>query len=156
MATSAPEKVVPIISSLTSGPLGVPHLPRLWAKLTLAGAGRLPEGHSECGSGFDQVVLTNLHLEREATMQFVRDRKPTYIQFEEWVLQQNNGRIDPQDIAKIEQTIRGYQHNDNMQQSIRGACGITDTNIKDAATLNLMEDLNDLHAQSSGKQAAAQ
>ncbi len=29
-------KVIPLISSDTAGPLGAIHLPRLWAKLTLA------------------------------------------------------------------------------------------------------------------------
>ncbi len=150
------DKVVPIISSLTVGPLGVPQLPRLWTKLTLAAAGRLPEGYSECGQGFDQMVLTNLHLNRDEVVQYVRENKPTYVEFEQWVLDKNNGRIDPQDVANIDRSIREYRHRDELSQSIRTSCGITDAGVKDGATLNLLEDLNDLHAQTTGKQAARQ
>ncbi|MBV8222137.1 MAG: DUF5069 domain-containing protein, partial [Candidatus Eremiobacteraeota bacterium] len=38
-------QVIPIISSSTAGPLGAIHLPRLWAKLTLDAAGKLPEDY---------------------------------------------------------------------------------------------------------------
>ena len=90
---------VPLVSSGTAGPLKAIHLPRLWLKLTLSAAGKLPEGYDECGAGFDAMTISALGLDRDKVIDFVKRTKPTYIQFEEWVVAQNGGRIDP---AKVE------------------------------------------------------
>jgi len=140
-------KVVPHISSATAGPLGALHLPRLWAKLTLGAAGKLPEDYDECGTGFDQMTLTNLNLDRSKTMEYVRAQKPTYLQFERWVVQQNGGKLDPQAVQKHNDAIRGYNHNDELAAKMRSACGLDDANVKDAVTLNNLEDLDSLHQQ---------
>ena len=50
--------IVPLISSGSHGPLGVVHLPRLWSKLTLDAAGKLPPGYDSCGDGFDAMTLS--------------------------------------------------------------------------------------------------
>jgi hypothetical protein len=69
---STATKLIPIISSQTTGPLGVAHLPRLWTKLTLGFAGQLAEGWDQCGPGFDQLTLSDLGLDRDAVMEYVR------------------------------------------------------------------------------------
>lgn len=143
-------KIVPHISSDTAGPLGAIHLPRLWAKLSLAAAGWLPEDYDECGTGFDQMTLTNLHLDRDKTIEFVRSQRPTYVQFERWAIEQNGGSVDPQTIRKHNESIRGYNHGDELASKMRDACGLTDTNVKDAVTLNNLEDLDSLHQQITG------
>lgn len=144
-------KVVPLVSSGTAGPLGAIHLPRLWAKLTLASAGLLADGYDECGHGFDQMTIANLNLDRQKTIDYVKNSHPTYIQFERWVIEQNGGKIDRAVVEKHNAAIRGYNHGDELAAGMRKASGITDETIKDAVTLNTLEDLDELHKQATGR-----
>ncbi len=147
MPTVTLEHVVPLISSDTAGPLGAIHLPRLWTKLTLAAAGVLPDGYDECGKGFDQMTLDALGLDRQKTMEFIKNNRPKYIEFEEWVLAQNGGSISPDRIKKHNDAVRGYHHADDLAGKMRSSSGIKNATIKDAVTLNTIEDLDDVHAQ---------
>jgi hypothetical protein len=149
--TGKREQIVPLVSSDTAGPLGAIHLPRLWAKLTLGAAGRLPEGYDECGPGFDQMVLTNFGLDRQKTMEYVRTNKPTYMQFEQWVVQQNGGSISQNKIRKHNEAVRSYCHGDDLAKNMRTASGISDSQISDAVTLNKMDDLDEFHRRVTGK-----
>jgi hypothetical protein len=139
--------VIPGTSSGTAGPLGAIHLPRLWAKLTLASAGLLPADYDECGAGFDQMTLDALNLDKEKTIAFIRASKPSYMRFEEWVVAQNGGKLDDAVIRKHNDAIRAYHHSDDLAAKMRASSGIKDPKIKDAVTLNLIEDLDELHKQ---------
>ncbi len=147
MPTVTLQRVVPITSSSTAGPLGAIHLPRLWLKLTLAAAGLLPESYDECGKGFDQMTLDALGLDRQKTIDFVRNNKPKYIAFEEWVVAQNGGSISKDRVDKHNAAVRGYNHSDELASKMRASSGIKDASIKDAVTLNTIEDLDDVHDQ---------
>jgi hypothetical protein len=150
-STSTKSTIVPLISSDSAGPLGAVHLPRLWAKLTLGAAGMLPQGYDECGKGFDQMTLSALNLDRQRTIDYVRANKPTYMQFERWVIEQNDGSISPDAIRKHNEAIRSYCHSDELASSMRGASGIADASITDAVTLNKVEDLDEFHKQVTGR-----
>jgi hypothetical protein len=143
-------KVVPLISSDTAGPLGAIHLPRLWAKLTLDTAGLLPDDYHACGPGFDQMTITALGLDRDKVIAFVRERKPTYVQFEEWVLAQNGGSISREKIEAHNKAVRGYNHGHELAVGMRKASGVKSESVGDAVTLNTLEDLDALHAQVKG------
>ena len=137
--------VVPLVSSGTAGPMGAIHLPRLWLKLSLAAAGALPQGYDECGSGFDAMTLSNLGLDRQKTMEFVRQRKPTYMEFEEWVVA--NGKTDKATVEAHNAAIRGYNHGEDLAKNMRSSSKIKDGSISDAVTLNTIEDLDEIHRQ---------
>ena len=140
-------KIVPLISSDTAGPLGVIHLPRLWQKVLLDARGLLPEGHAVCGKGFDQMVLDGLKLDREATLKYLREKFPTYVQFEQWVLLQRGGSLDQNEVRKLNAAIRAYHHDDETRAGILKAAGRGDDgSVKDAVRLNALEDWNDFHA----------
>jgi hypothetical protein len=143
MSSQTKEKVVPLVSSGTAGPLGAIHLPRLWLKLSLANAGALPEGYHECGQGFDAMTLSALGIDRQKTMDFIRSNKPTYMEFEEWVVA--NGKTDKATIEQHNAAIRGYHHGDDLAHTMRGTSKIKDSSIKDAVTLNTIEDLDEIH-----------
>ena len=145
MSTETKEKIVPLVSSGTAGPLGALHLPRLWLKVSLAAAGALPDGYDECGAGFDAVTLNALGIDREQALDFIRKNKPTYMEFEEWVVA--NGKTDKATIEQLNAGIRGYHHGDDLAQRMRGASKIKDSSVKDAVTLNTIEDLDEIHAQ---------
>ena len=149
MATTAP-----LVSSGTAGPLKAIHLPRLWLKLTLSAAGKLPDGYDECGAGFDAMTISALNLNRDKVIEFVKSRKPTYMQFEDWVVAENGGRVDPAKIEAHNAAIRGYNHADDLAAKMRAESGIKDANVKDAVTLNTMEDLDELHREVTGKVTA--
>lgn len=145
MSPETKEKVVPLVSSGTAGPLGALHLPRLWLKVSLASIGALPEGYDECGSGFDALTLGSLGIDRDAAIRFIRENRPTYMEFEEWVVA--NGKTDKATIDSLNAAIRGYQHGDDLAAKMRGASKIKDASIKDAVTLNTIEDLDEIHRQ---------
>jgi hypothetical protein len=142
--------IVPTISSKVSGPLGAVHLPRLWCKLLLASKGMLPSDYDECGEGFDAMTISALGLKRDEVIDFVRKEHPTYMAFEKWVIQKNGGRVDPTKIEAHNRAILGYNHKDETAASMRKSSGVDDANIKDAATLNTLDDFDQLHAQVVG------
>lgn len=145
MTAGTQNNVVPLVSSGTAGPLGAIHLPRLWLKLSLASIGALPDGYDECGHGFDAMTLSALGLDREKTIEFIRRNKPTYMEFEEWVVA--NGKTDKDAVDRHNAAIRGYNHADDLAQKMRDTSKIKNASIKDAVTLNTIEDLDEIHHQ---------
>jgi hypothetical protein len=134
---------IPLVSSGTAGPLGAIHLPRLWAKLTLHSAGKLPEDYDACGSGFDQLTISDLGLKRDDVIEFIKTKRPTYVEFEEWVVA--NGKTDADTVRKHNDNVRNYQHGEETAGKIRKATGLKRTDVKDAVTLNSLEDLHAFH-----------
>lgn len=139
----AEQTIVPLVSSGTAGPLGAIHLPRLWLKLSLASIGALPDGYDECGSGFDAMTLSALGLDRQKTIDFVRTEKPSYMEFEEWVVA--NGKTDRETIERHNAAVRGYHHGDDLGREMRTTSKIKDDSVKDAVSLNTVEDLDEFH-----------
>ncbi len=151
MASATGTTVVPLVSSSTAGPLGAIHLPRLWAKLTLHNAGKLAEGYDSCGQGFDQMTISALGLDRQRVIDYIASEKPTYMQFEQWVVAQNGGSIPQEKIDAHNAAVRGYNHGDDLAKSMRTAAGVPHDHISDAVTLNTLEDLDELHAQAQAR-----
>ena len=140
------DKIPPLISSGTAGPLGVLHLPRLWLKVTLKEAGRLPDDYPECGKGYDQMVLDGLGLDRDATLKYLHSQRPSYTEFEAWVKSQPGVKLDKANVQKLNSAITGYIHADDTRRDILGACGIRDEGkLKDAVNLNNLDDWTALH-----------
>jgi hypothetical protein len=139
---------VPLISSGVAGPLGVIHLPRLWLKTSLEARGKLAAGYPGCGSGYDQMVLAGLGLDRQKTLDYIKANRPTYIQFENWVKQQPGVKLDKAKIDQLNASIRGYNHDDATRQSILAAAGLQDdaSAARDAVNLNNLDDWTEFHA----------
>ncbi len=139
-------KITPLISSGTAGPLGVLHLPRLWLKSSLEARGLLADGYPGCGKGYDQMVLDGLGLDREKTLAFISSKRPTYPQFEAWVAAQPGVKLDKPSVEKLNHSILGYNHPDDVRKEILGANGITDNGkILDAVGLNNLDDWLGFH-----------
>ena len=139
-------QIIPLISSGTAGPLGALHLPRFWQKASLDAVGKLHPEYPACGAGYDQMTLDALGLDKDATLAYIRENKPSYTEFEAWVKQNatNLGGIEAHNAA-----IRGYNHDDGTRAGIFGATGLSDDNcsFRGAIDLNNLEDWNDFHAQ---------
>jgi len=138
---------VPLISSGVAGPLGVIHLPRLWLKLSLEARGRLAAGYPSCGTGFDQMVLDGLGLERETVINFIRTKRPTYPQFESWIKSQPGVKLDKASVDKLNSAVRAYNHDDETRKSILGASAIPDDAKapRDAVNLNNLDDWKEIY-----------
>lgn len=138
---------VPLISSGVAGPLGVLHLPRLWLKASLEARGKLAAGYPGCGKGYDQMVLDGLGLDRQKTLDFIKNSRPTYIQLENWIKQQPGVKLDKASIDKLNGAIRGYNHDDQTRKNIVSAAGVPDdaNAPKDAVNLNNLDDWTEFH-----------
>lgn len=139
--------IVPLISSGVAGPLGVLHLPRLWLKLLLEGAGKLAPGYPGAGKGYDQMVIDGLGLNRDGVINFIKTNKPTYPQFEAWIKKQPGVKLDKGSIEKLNAAIRGYHHDDGTRKGILSANGLPDdaSAFKDAVNLNNLDDWKEFH-----------
>ena len=138
-------KIVPTISSGTPGPLGVLHLPRLWQKLSLGAAGKLHDEYPACGQGYDQMVLDGIGLDKEATLDFVSSKKPTYVEFEKFVTE-NATKLNQTAVSQLNAAIVGYQHTDETRQGILSSVGLPDGKPTDAINLNNLDDWQLFHA----------
>jgi hypothetical protein len=133
--------IVPMISSGVAGPLGVLHLPRLWQKASLDAAGKLHPDYPGCGSGFDQMVLDGLGLDREEFLHYIKNSKPTYIQLESWILAQKGGTLELGAVKALNESIKGYLHDEATRKAILNSAGRPDDgSIRDAVNLNNLDD----------------
>lgn len=138
--------IVPLISSGTSGPLGVLHLPRLWQKVSLEAAGKIADGYPGIGAGYDSMVIAGLGLDAEAVRAHITNDKPTYPQFEAWIQGQPGATLDAGSIQALNDSIVGYNHDDGTRQGILSANGLPDGEPRDAINLNNLDDWLEFHA----------
>ena len=140
------DKIVPLISSGTKGPLGVLHLPRLWQKVSLEAAGKIADGYPGIGAGYDAMVIAGLGLDTEAVRTHITNDKPTYPQFEAWVKGQEGAKLDDASIGELNASIEGYNHDDETRQGILSSNGLPDGEPKDAINLNNLDDWLEFHS----------
>ena len=138
---------VPTISSATTGPLGVQHLPRLWQKVSLESQGKLAAGYPGIGGGYDTMVLNALGLKPESVREFIKTRKPTYPEFEAWIKQQPGVKLDKSGIDELNKSINGYIHDEQTRSGIFSANKLSDQDCsyRDAVNLNNLDDWYEFH-----------
>ena len=142
------ESHVPMIPCNVSGPLGVLHLPRLWLKVSLEARGKLAAGYPGIGKGFDMMVVGALGLDADAVKNFVATSKPTYAQFEAWVKAQPGVKLDRNTVHRLNTSILGYHHAEDLSKEIRASTGFKeDGSVTSSATeLNALDDWQAFHA----------
>ncbi|MGB8355922.1 MAG: DUF5069 domain-containing protein [Chthoniobacteraceae bacterium] len=135
-------KIIPLISSGVSGPLGVLHLPRLWLKVSLEARGKLADGYPGIGAGYDSMVIKGLGLKPEAVKEFIGNKKPTYPEFEKWVSEQPGVKLDKASVHKLNLSIAGYIHDDDTRCTILADSKLPDDGavLPDAIDLNNLDD----------------
>lgn len=133
------KETVPTISSGTSGPLGIKHLPRLWQKASLGAAGKLHPDYPAAGAGYDQMTLDAVKLDRDDFLAFIESQKPSYVELEAWV--RDHGTLDEDAIAAHNAGVDGYLHDDKTRGEILANAGLRDDgSLKDAVNLNNLDD----------------
>lgn len=92
------------------------------------------------------MVLDALEIDRDTYLEFIQKAKPTYIQLEQWILEQKNGSLDTEKIHELNQAIINYHHDDETRGTILSSVGIADTGaILDAINLNNLDDWQGFH-----------
>lgn len=145
--------VVPLISSLDYGMLGVCQLPRTWQKVLLETKGLLKSGYPGCGDGLDMRVIEDvLGLGRERTVSYLKNDLPDYLTFEAWVREELKGREVGPAIKEWNTFVRNRVHNEEKRTGIYAslACDIPDA-ITSAVVLNHLEDWHLAHAAMIGR-----
>lgn len=99
---------------LTSS-LGVAHLEELWRRATR----RYGEKLRPRNWVHDRIVIEGLSLPLEETLQYLGQQRPSLADFEQWILERNDGSIDPLRIERINATIRGQEYSDQLKALIR-------------------------------------
>ncbi len=140
--------IVPMIPCHVAGPLGVLHLPRLWLKASLEARGKLAAGYPGIGKGYDMMVIAALGLSADAVRKFITEKKPTYGEFEKWVKAQPGVKLDRASVNKLNTSIMGYHHADELRKEILKTAGYADDGsvLGSAPELNALDDWAAFHA----------
>lgn len=140
-------KHVPLISSAVAGPLGLIHLPRIWQKGLLGGLGKLADGYTDIGPGYDHMVLGAIGVDPEKAKAFLRQSKPTYPKFEAWIRAYPGVKLDKATIYKSNVAVQGYIHGDDVRKGILAGAGLSDDGSVNpgAVDLNNLDDWTEFH-----------
>lgn len=135
------DPVVPLISTLDYGRLGVCQLPRTWHKVTLEAVGKLHPDYPGCGDGLDAKVLKVLNLDREKTVDYLKTKLPSYLEFEDWIRKTTNHVINQDDVRDWNDGLQNRVHVDEKRKSILKFMKLPDDgSITSAVVLNHIED----------------
>ena len=151
MTSSNAEPIVPLISSSTTGPLGLCHLPRLWLKVLLHGVGRLPDGFRHGTGGTDEFLFTQIGLDGADFVHFVESERPTYMQCETWV-REHATNLNERSIAAVNEGVRNHKKPETLPEkrllaAKQYSIGLVGSDIADPVMLNDLDDWTSVHAQ---------
>ena len=139
--------VVPLISTLDYGRLEVCQLPRTWLKILLRARNLLHDDYPDMtAAGLDPRALAVVGIEPDKAVDFVRTNRPSYIDFEAWILEQNGGQLDTKAVEEWNEFVRTRDHHEAKQKDIKSTLGRDDVeSITSAAILNHIEDMHLAH-----------
>ena len=100
--------IIPLISTLCKGPLGIAQLPRFWWKNLLHQAGQLDAVYPPNSDGLDRWVVEILSLDMDRTQAHIWHNKPDYLHFEDWV--QEHGTVDRACIERWNKSLLTRTH----------------------------------------------
>jgi hypothetical protein len=141
-----PAPIVPAVSTQSTGPLGLMHLPRFWMKATLHAAGVLYEDwKSGPDSPLDMWFCAAIGLDTAAALTYIKTQRPSYVAFESWV-SANVPNLGPAEIAATNATLKGRQKPEEVAARERALLGLGDANYRPSVELNDQVDWHQLHA----------
>jgi hypothetical protein len=146
VAPDAPSfAIVPAISSSSTGPLGVVHLPRLWLKMLLHAHGRLPEGYRYGVGGFDEMTEDDIGISYDALAAYIGAEKPGYLALEAWV-RAHATNLTPASIAAHNAKLLAHRVPEERAVPRQAAYGV-DASVATGVALNDLDDWLALHDQ---------
>jgi hypothetical protein len=147
------EIIVPAISSLASGPLGLLHLPRLWGKAIIKAGATLPEGFHSGSGPLDVQLAEAIGMDLAASVRYVNAEIPPYLVYEQWV-RDNATTLDAATITAWNERMRTRDKPPAMAAEERAMLGLTDDTLAGSAILNDLIDWHLWHAEIVGRTAA--
>jgi len=134
--------MIPLISSLSYGPLEVLQLPRTWWKVLTRKLELLDDEYPDCSPGLDAKVIDALSLEKKSVLAYLRDNLPDYLTFENWVVEQCGGAIDRAAADAWNESVRVRQHQPHKIEETYNDIGWdpAKVDVTSAAVLNSTQD----------------
>jgi Domain of unknown function (DUF5069) len=133
--------MIPAITSLAEGPLGVLHLPRLWGKAIIKTLGALPEGYHSGNGPLDDQLADTVGMDLAASVSYTNAELPSYLAYERWV-REHATKLDAETIAAWNTRMRTREKPAPLAAEERKILGITDESERRGVLLN---DLIDWH-----------
>jgi hypothetical protein len=133
--------IIPAITSLAVGPLGVLHLPRLWGKAMIKTLGALPEGYHSGNGPLDEQLADTIGMDLAASVSFTNAELPPYLVYEQWV-REHATKLDADTVAAWNTRMRTREKPVPLAAEERKILGITDESERRGVLLN---DLIDWH-----------
>ena len=136
-------KRIPLVSSSTAGPLGVVHLPRLWAKVMLYALDALPENYWCLTRGFDANLLEAFGVSAPDFHAYVASTLPNYQTFETWACHRAVSLNAA--ITTTNEVILNRDKPEERAAEDRAALGLSDASVRRGFLLNDLDDWQSLH-----------
>jgi hypothetical protein len=133
--------IIPAITSLAVGPLGVLHLPRFWGKAMIKTLGALPEGYHSGNGPLDEQLADTIGMDLAASVSFTNAELPPYLVYEQWV-REHATKLDADTVAAWNTRMRTREKPVPLAAEERKILGITDESERRGVLLN---DLIDWH-----------
>lgn len=107
----------PIVDIHDTGTLGVVYLKRLWSLWTSYQPS--PAGDETRDWRATMVLLSGLGLGLEPTLRHVVTASLSFPEFEDWILAQNGGALDPRTVARLNAALTGAEPPPDVQAWLR-------------------------------------
>lgn len=137
--------LVPMVSSAQTGPLGVPHLPRLWMKALLRATGALPKDWKsglECG--FDNQLAKMTGMDLAAAVAYIEAELPDYLTFERW-FERAVGPVTAAQKAEWTAMVAAMQQPEDRAQPNLVEAGAADLQTRSTVLINDLVDWKYMH-----------
>ena len=102
--------MVPTISSICKGSIGICQLPRTWWKTLTRAVGLLDPAYPDNSGGLDAWCLQAIGLDIDETYDYLRSELPDYVSFEHWILDRNHGHIPTAPVQRFNGLVRYRRH----------------------------------------------
>src|SRR5258708_34771268 len=100
---------------------GIAHLKNFWNRKGQAGQGRPIRVGEPSDWVNDNTLLCGLSLGLQETLHYLNAAKPTFEQFEQWILERNGGGIVPSLLNSLDDAVNGPLPNgETVETALRG------------------------------------
>ena len=140
--------MVPLISSICVGSLGVCQLPRTWWKTVTRAVDLLDPSFPDRSGGLDTWCLEALELDLDEVYEYLRSEIPDYVSFESWILGRKGGRLPAAKVARFNDIVRHRRHirPKKIEETYSDIGFDPDDTYTSALLLNTLQDWHLFHA----------
>ena len=139
------DKFPPVAAVTAKGPLGIVHLPRMWAKALQHVTGHLNDDYI-VGCGLDRAITKALGIDMEKALRYIQSERPTYHEFENWIVAECGGSISADTVEAANDAILNIQFDAEHAKEFREELGLPEeSDLSGAADLDTLDDWVQFH-----------